>query len=227
MEIVRLTKDTLEMRRELLENFEAIKLTTGIKGIDLAFNYLVKGSIYAVASATGVGKTTFLLATAKEMARGGSKVLYLSIEMNLEQLIPYLPDEEPNLDVAEFDGKSWDELKDTNYDIICYDYLGANLNDWDELIKEANSLAEFAKQQNIIIFTALQAKPEIGDVLKEEELHTNVYVAFSKGMINKIAGAAYLVRRNQKLYLYVMKNRYAPINWNPISMANLDYATKS
>ena len=227
MKIIKLTEDTLQMRKELLENFESIKTTTGIPGIDRAFGFLVKGSIYAVASATGIGKTTFLLATAKEMANKGYKVLYLSIEMNVEQLIPYLPEVQPNLDVAEFDGKSWSELDGSEYDIICYDYIGANLNDWDELIIEADNLAEYAKKHNIIIFTALQAKPEIAEESKEEVLHTNVYVAFSKGMINKVAGAAYLVKRKQHLYLYVMKNRYGPLNWDPIEMSDLDYATKS
>ena len=75
MRIIKLTEDTLQMRKELLENFESMKTTTGILGIDNAFGFLVKGSIYAVASATGVGKTTFLLATAKEMANKGYKVL--------------------------------------------------------------------------------------------------------------------------------------------------------
>ena len=227
MRIIKLTEDTLQMRKELLENFELMKTTTGISGIDNAFGFLVKGSIYAVASATGVGKTTFLLATAKEMANKGYKVLYLSIEMNVEQLIPYLPEIQPNLTVQEFDGTSWDKLDGSEYDIICYDYIGANLNDWDELIIEADNLAEYAKKHNIVIFTALQARPEIAEETKEENLHTNVYVAFSKGMINKVAGAAYLVKRKQHLYLYVMKNRYRPVNWDPIEMSDLDYATKS
>lgn len=224
MRTLSLNRETLEYRKELSRNFEQNKILTNIKGIDDAFGYLIKGSVYAIAAATGVGKTTFLLATAKDLAKRGKKVLFLTIEMNIEQLLPYLPDEEPNLVIGEFE--SWDDEMMKAFDIICYDYLGARLSNWDELINEADALAEKAKEYNIVIFTAMQARPEIINA-KEEELHTNYYVSFSKGVVNKLAGAAYLVNENSGINLYVMKNRYAPLNYKKVPMTSLDYTTKS
>ena len=222
-----LTSESLEERNLLVEEFKSKRTTTGINAIDLVFTNLYQGSVYGVCAATGVGKTTFLLATAKKMAEQGKRVLYLSIEMSIMQILNYCENTIiPTLCVCEFDNQ-WDEVEEfvkaNSIDIICYDYIGARLNNWDDLIKEADNLATFAKDNNIIVFTALQASQEINKVdTSDETLYTPMYVSFSKGMINKFAGCAYILKNS----LYCMKNRYENIIHNPVPLQELDYEKK-
>ena len=222
---IRLDETNAMKLKEARDKLEANKLQTGIWAIDKAFTALVKGGVYAFCAGTGVGKTTLLLATAKKMAADGKKVLYITTEMSLVQLSYWLPEVETNLWIG-----TSDELEQdlSEYDVIVYDYLGADLADWDDLVDQAETLANVAIEYNIIVFTALQARPEIYDNTKEENLSTNMFVAFSKGMINKMSGAAYIVKKNNQLYLYVMKNRYGPCgDGKGIKLDSLDYSTKS
>ena len=148
---INLSKETLEERNEMMKDMEKRKLLTGIRSIDKTFRFLMKGSVYGVCAPTGIGKTTFLFATAKKMAADGKTVLYLSIEMSIMQLLPFCPEDEPNLTIEEFDGQ-WDllaaEITVEGYDVICYDYIGAKIDSWDELISEADKVAEFAKKND-------------------------------------------------------------------------------
>ena len=227
---INLSRETLEERNEMMKDMEKRKLLTGIRSIDKTFRFLMKGSVYGVCAPTGIGKTTFLFATAKKMAADGKKVLYLSIEMSIMQLLPFCPEDEPNLTIEEFDGQ-WDllaaEITVEGYDVICYDYIGAKIDSWDELISEADKVAEFAKKNDLIVFTALQASPALLECSDEQMLYTNYYVAFSRGMINKFAGAAYIINDKNKNSLYCMKNRYAEQIRQPIVMEDLDYKNKA
>ena len=125
---------------------------TGIKAIDDIFGYLVVGSTYMISATTGVGKSSFLLATAKKLAEK-KKVLYITIEQSMDQLSQVI-DANTNLDYYEMESwKDWTEVVDINndkhYDYVIFDYLGADcVEDWDELINKSGELATMAKDNN-------------------------------------------------------------------------------
>ena len=125
---------------------------TGIKAIDDIFGYLVAGSTYMISATTGVGKSSFLLATAKKLAEK-KKVLYITIEQSMDQLSQVI-DANTNLDYYEMESwKDWKEVIEINnkkhYDYVIFDYLGADcVADWDELINKSGELATMAKANN-------------------------------------------------------------------------------
>lgn len=125
---------------------------TGIKAIDDIFGYLVVGSTYMISATTGVGKSSFLLATAKKLAEK-KKVMYITIEQSMDQLSQVI-DANVNLDYYEMESwKDWKEVIEINnnkhYDYIIFDYLGADcVEDWDELINKSGELATMAKANN-------------------------------------------------------------------------------
>lgn len=209
---------------------------TGIKALDEIFGYLIPGSTYMICAGTGVGKSSFLLATAKKIALN-KKVLYVTIEQNDEQLADVLPKNNSNLGFYEME--VWNEWKDIeilnqekNYDYIIFDYLGADcVEEWDELINKSGELANMAKKNNWIIITACQAKPEIIEEFKNDQfslkLFTPMYIAYSKGMAAKIAGGVYLIKQKDSIfYLYNFKNRYRPLNIMPYTLTNLNLEKK-
>ena len=208
---------------------------TGIKAIDDIFGYLVVGSTYMISATTGVGKSSFLLATAKKLAEK-KKVLYITIEQSMDQLSQVI-DANTNLDYYEMEyWKDWKEVVEINnnkhYDYVVFDYLGADcVEDWDELINKSGELAAMAKANNWIIFTACQAKPELTQQFKEDrfnlKLFTSMYIAYSKGMAAKIAGGVYLIKNSENtFYLYNFKNRYSPISNVPYAVNNLNLEKK-
>lgn len=237
MGLIRLSIDTLEERMKMIEEFGANRVESGIEVIDNAFDGLYKGSLYAVCAARGVGKSTFLLASAKKVAEKEIKTLYLTVEQSYSQLSSYLPKVSEFLDIYEFNGeaKTWEEIKkviqEYGYEYVFFDYIGANLTNWDDLVREANMLAEVAKELGIIIFTASQADDalfeEFNNNPKSAKLNTGCFVSFSKHIMDKVAGGAYLVRANGTTYMYCFKNRYGALNYSQIRVDGLDYSTKS
>lgn len=71
-----------------VENGIAVsRLTTGFKSIDLALGGgIAKGDVAALSGAPSVGKSTFALQMAENMASEGNPVLYFSYEMSKEQV---------------------------------------------------------------------------------------------------------------------------------------------
>lgn len=208
---------------------------TGIKAIDDIFGYLVVGSTYMISATTGVGKSSFLLATAKKLAEK-KKVLYITIEQSMDQLSQVI-NANINLDYYEMESwKDWKEIIKINdnkhYDYVIFDYLGADcVEDWDELINKSGELATMAKNNNWIIFTACQAKPELTQQFNDNKsslkLFTSMYIAYSKGMAAKIAGGVYLIKDSDNtFYLYNFKNRYSPISNVPYIVNNLNLEKK-
>lgn len=208
---------------------------TGIKAIDDIFGYLVVGSTYMISATTGVGKSSFLLATAKKLAEK-KKVLYITIEQSMDQLSQVI-NANINLDYYEMESwKDWKEIIKINdnkhYDYVIFDYLGADcVEDWDELINKSGELATMAKNNNWIIFTACQAKPELTQQFNDNKsslkLFTSMYIAYSKGMAAKIAGGVYLIKNSENnFYLYNFKNRYNPLSNVPYAVNNLNLEKK-
>ena len=238
MGLIRLTADTLEEREKMIEAFGANRVLSNIDVIDKAFDGLYKGSLYAVCAARGVGKSTFLLASAKKTSDAGIKTLYLTVEQSYAQLNPYLPKVSEFLDIYEFNGeaKEWVQIKEIikeyGFEYVYFDYIGANLTTWDDLVREANMLAEIAKELGIIIFTGCQADDGLLEEFlnnpKSAKLNTGCFVSFAKHMMDKVAGGAYLVRPNDNdTYMYVFKSRYGALERTQFRVDGLDYSTKS
>jgi len=132
MSITLLNKETLESRKKAIEEFRKLKTITGIDAIDSIFDGGVyKGSLYCITACRGVGKTTFLLATAKKLSQT-MKVLYVSYEQDYYQLASFLPDINENLIIISgepISGKQLVEvINEYNIEAVCYDYIGATLS---------------------------------------------------------------------------------------------------
>ena len=84
------------------------------------------------------------------------------------------------------------------------------------LRKDSADLGEVAKVYNVGIITACQGKDGLNDKNESEIKHNADFVSYAKGMIDKAAGAVYLIRKpNGKLYLKEFKNRYGNLNMMP------------
>ena len=178
---------------------------------------LRKGSIYLVAASTGIGKTSFLIATAKQLIEQGKKVAYISVEMAAEDLLEYLLGYDIFVYEWESDKDNWKEFEDImekrNFDIVLYDYIGAegNIGEWDKLVDFTTGLTHLAITYNIPVLTACQATVEIKKVKNNDPLLTTTnFISFSKNIANKIASGIYIVPSNtsNQFYLYNFKNRY-------------------
>ena len=231
--------DNLNKIKEERKNMASNKIKCGIECLDLMFDGLMRGSSYIIAAGRGIGKTTFLLATAKHFATL-DKTLYITIEQNTYQLEPYLQQND-NLAIYEMDKlDQWAEIEQIialeQIKYVVFDYIGAILGDndstWLTLLNQANYIAEIAKKYNIIFVTACQAD----DLLFQEfvnnkdsnMLFTGRYVSFSKHIVDKVAGAAYLIKdKDDNVYLYNFKNRYAMLQSQPIKVNNLDFNSKA
>ena len=231
------SKDNVEERKNLIKNWENKAFKTGIKGLDEAFGgNLYTGSLWLICAGTGVGKTTALLATAKKMVREGKKVAYISIEMSYIQILKFCPDSLDGLYIYERESMAdWKEFKEEcekiKFDAVFYDYLGSqrDLGEWDKLIDFSAGLAKIAIQYDIPVFTACQATIELTDEARCNPNSNNLfglnYIAYSKGIANKVAGGIYIVNIGGKLWAYNFKCRY---NTKPINKyeLKLDFKTK-
>lgn len=209
-----------------LDNIKPIEpIPTNIKAWDTFFGGIRQGSLYMICALRGTGKTSFLLAMAKQMNSLGYRTLYVSIEQNIDQLKDYIP-RKPNFDIFIMDKlKDWDNIEQviSNYDFIFYDYLGAlsefgngNDSEWQALRLDSNKLGHLAKNHNIGIITACQGNDELATQLPKTLPYNAKYVNYSKGAIDSVAGAIYLVRYSGQLYIKEFKNRYGEFHYDAI-----------
>ena len=200
---------------------------TGVEVIQKTFSdRIVCGSVYLFVAATGVGKTTLLLSTAKADSRAhpNRKILFITTEQALCMLIPYF-DEYDNIKF----GTSINDFVDdeiTHYDAIYYDYIASEvqdgMDDWSGILSIATKIANYAKDTRTPIFTAAQATYDIATA-DNDELRSTKFVAYSKGIVNKVAGAAYLLKDGNAI---TFKNRYGIIPVNRIHY-DLNYELKT
>lgn len=209
------TDEIREKMKARLAEIGGSTVDTHIKFIQEVFdNAIVKGSMYCFTAPTNTGKTTLLLAIAKNLARQGKRTVFITKEQSIEQMAKKIGLEEsiPNLTISDdLDDILHAGLEYENPEYVIYDYIGADLKlgKWDEIITFADKLAEYCKSVNCVLFTACQATPELA--IKYEEnpldpsLSTPMYVAYSKGITNKATGSAYLLKNGA---LINFKNRY-------------------
>ena len=171
-------------------------IPTRIFDLDEKLHYgLHEGSLSVIAGRPGMGKTSFALQIAGNMASHGYKVLYFSFEMTLTQVKARLklqrtsiPRE--NLIIVDEPGtkvgiKEISEMLDTlgHIDVIFLDYL--QLFDYHRSYNKAKALKDFAVDRGIpiIITSQLQRRedlplsvswvPDLTDVRKSGTLESN------------------------------------------------------
>lgn len=195
---------------------------TGLTVWDKLFGGIMLGTVSAVASTTGGGKSKFLRAMAKQLSRKYDEViLYITIEQS-----PLLASEkfkrgDKVLLYYMEDLKQWEEVEQIiqkyNIRFVMYDYIGALCGDgeseWSALKKDAARLNTLASKYNVAIMTALQATFELLDVEDlRDTIRNTKYVSFSKNMVNAFSQAIYLVNKPKKCpVISTLKNRYGEI----------------
>lgn len=116
-EIVRLE----EVLHQVLRDYEERKpgqlsgLATGFTDIDHKLNGLRKGEVYIIAARPGMGKTSWLLQVACNVAKAGTPVAVFSLEMSNDQLATRLLAQEARVDALRFERH---ELSPTEYDKV-------------------------------------------------------------------------------------------------------------
>lgn len=195
---------------------------TGLAVWDKLFGGIMLGTVSAIASTTGGGKSKFLRAMAKQLSRKYDEViLYITIEQS-----PLLASEkfqrgDKVLLYYMEDLKQWEEVEQIiqkyNIRFVMYDYVGALCSDgeseWSALKNDAARLNTIAAKYNIAIMTALQATFEllaVDNLL--DTIRNTKYVSFSKNMVNAFSQAIYLVNKPDKQpVISTLKNRYGEI----------------
>lgn len=209
---------------------------TGLAVWDKLFGGIMLGTVGAVASTTGGGKSKFLRAMAKQLSRKYDEViLYITIEQSPLLASEKFKEGDKVLLYYMEDLKQWEEIEQIvqkyNIRFVMYDYIGALCGDgeseWSALKKDAARLNTFASKYNVAIMTALQATFELLDVEDERNTIRNTkYVSFSKNMINAFSQAIYLINKpKQQPKISTLKNRYGEILIEVPSL-NLNYSTE-
>lgn len=222
--ISKLPDDYMKLKQE----YDAIQYyDTGVEVIQKTFSdRIVCGSVYLFVAATGVGKTTLLLSAAKADSRThpDRNILFVTTEQALCMLTPYF-DEYDNITL----GTSINDFINdgiTHYDAIYYDYIASEvqegMDDWSGILSIATKIANYAKETRTPIFTAAQATYDIATA-DEDSLRSTKFVAYSKGIVNKVAGAAYLLK---DCNVITFKNRYGIIPPNK-QKYTLNYESKT
>ncbi len=244
MEIV-LSKENYS---ELVSKYHINYIDTGVSMLNSVFNNsIVRGGVYAVCAGSGVGKTSYLLACAKALCRLGNKVKYISVEMSMGQILSYIPIDVVSdncLTVTTLDQGSICDVNCKGYDYIIFDYLGADitdLSDWSELVNYATYLSNIAIENDCIVLTACQATFQLGRMISDyrsktadvntvmelcDKLNSSEYIAYSKGLLNKMSGASYIFTFADMLCTYNFKNRYGIRGGSILKPLALDLATK-
>ena len=195
------------------------------------FGGFQKGCLQIICAATGHGKTTFLIAMAKNAVNANLKVLYIGSEqpaMILQEVM-----EGYDIDFVLKDGSSMEEcIGEDKYDLIIYDYLGAEsgangkAQEWQVFRDDADYLSNLALRTNSCILVGCQGTDDLNNVKDFSEIKGSKYVAFAKQIMNKVSSGAYLNRKESKSYLKMIKNRYGEFKPETMQLIGLNYATK-
>lgn len=89
-------------RAKKAEQGEAIGIHTGLKRLDRATHGFQKGCVYILAARPGMGKTAFMLNTARKTAKKGNAVLIFSLEMTKRSLIDRMVIAESGVNASEY-----------------------------------------------------------------------------------------------------------------------------
>ena len=217
-----ITKYNFKRDAELLKDMKEQLGTQTIKS-DIAiwdewFGGFQKGCLQIICAATGHGKTTFLIAMAKQAVKAGLKVLYIGSE-------------QPAMILQEvMEGYDIDFVLN---DLIIYDYLGAEsgangkAQEWQVFRDDADFLSNLAVRTNSCILVGCQGTDDLNNIKSFDEVKGSKYVAFAKQIMNKVSSGAYLIRKDNVPYLKMIKNRYGEFKPETMKLLGLDYKRKN
>lgn len=225
-----LQKDWDEIQT-LSEKLKNAYLPTGWAPWDTWFGGFQKGTLQLVAAPTGHGKTTVLIGLAKKAVKQGYRVLYIGTEQVIEMLANVFGP--INIDfVLKPEGvKLSDCIGEDQYDVILYDYLGAesaaygNAQEWQIYRDQADYLSNFAIEHNACVLTAAQANIDIVEKKIEDIPNSGKNVSFAKHIVDKVSAAAYIVKKEEGVYMIMIKARYKPMRTTP-QVVYIDYKNK-
>lgn len=219
-------------KSELADNL----IKTGLETWDQNFDGLRRGGIHLIAAPSGHGKTSFMISMSKLLASQKFKVLYIGTEQTEFELLDTFG--RVNVDFILKDSSfTLNELfndLDTQYDVIFYDYLGAesgandtNKSEWQVYRDQMDALHQLALSINCAIITACQATADILNAGPNPGARGSQFIAFSKNIQNSINLGIYLIRNsdNSGCNLSMFKNRYGRFNSAPIPVF-MDYKSK-
>ena len=195
------------------------------------FPRMFLGELYMVFAPTSTGKSTFLMATAKEYAKH-KKTMFLTTEESLLDLLPYISQND-NLFITSNYDTAVQEIKENDIHYLFYDYMGSTGDfSWNALKDEADKLTQLGITLDVLIFTAGQADDSIYKAIEDDNdfsKYTAQYVSFSKHIVDKCAGAFYLVKNKKTniLYSYPLKYRHGSLAYKPTPVNNLDFYERS
>lgn len=225
-----ITKEYFEANELKWNEFQTYKIQTPIQFLDIAFPEMYLGDLYMISAPTGIGKTTFLLATAKRFCEK-TKILYATTEESDISIIhKYLnPWKECYSNFHLIESDDWKTIVEyaKEYDIhyIFYDYLGSTGDiEWKEMKNDTVDLARYAKDNKWLLFVAAQADEKLKD--KNADRHSVGYISFSHHTADKAAGGLYLCPENGRINAYVFKYRHTAWQKKPIPVPDLDYHYK-
>jgi uncharacterized protein YlaN (UPF0358 family) len=235
MEIIQLTQENYKKLELAWDERETHKIECPIEKIRKMFPDIYLGTLFMMFAPTGVGKSSFLMATAKEFAKE-TKVIYISTEeskidmyMHFPQndniTIAYCETQQQVLDTIEYAGQN-----DIHY--VFYDYIGSTGDfDWTALKDEADKILQKAIKYEMLVMSAGQAKNELyEDMLNPDELkiYTPHYISYSKNIATKCAYAMYLCmdKNANVLKMWAFKNRHGLLDSNKY-LAPLNRATRT
>lgn len=190
------------LHEELIGN----RIETGISFLQNIFpDNLNREGFYLFCAGTGQGKTSLLLALAKELAKRNFKVLFITIEQSLPSLEDVL-DVNDNFYYSIVDethtGTIADLISnDEPFDFILYDYIASEVGNgtdlkWDALTNMAGLLSQYAIRHHAALITAAQADCKLQAAYRKDPaqlFETVEYISFAKHMVDKITGGAYLI----------------------------------
>lgn len=160
---------------------------------------------------------------AKLAVKQGYKVLLIGSEQPAEMIYPTLKGYDIDFVRKEETFTILDCIGEDSYDIVIYDYLGAesganrdNFAEWQLYRDQANYLSELAISRNICVLTAGQADYKIFDAKTVMDIpHNASLVSNAKQIINKVSAAVYLLRKDDATWMVMIKNRYGVMETTP------------
>ena len=223
-------KQNLEWLKEQWNLRETKKIECPVPIIDWLFPKMFLGELYMLFAPTGTGKSTFLFATAKKYAEKGN-VLFVTREETIIDLVPYM---DSNIAEGLFLSEQYNvqDIKDNNIHYVFFDYIGSNGDfSWDALKETTTQLTQDALENDFLLFTAGQADNKLRSVAFDPEDYTKYtaeYISFSKHMLDKCAGAFYIVRQGNEETLRILpiKYRHGPLSNQMIDETGLDFSRR-
>lgn len=201
-------KNSATVTEEMFEYIEHMtntdKLDTGIKELDEILGGMQRGNLIIVSARASAGKTTFAIQTAINITRKKNKVLFISLEMNSEELAVKIYSRITHIDSRKilYDSKDKDTADEMAKAVTEFTNMNFNIDDKTQYIEDIISNIRMLRTQNKIDIVFIDY---IGLIKTKEK-------AFSReNEVSKISRDLKLVARecNIPIILLAQLNRQA------------------